>query len=93
MPEADADPARVVVGRAGRGELGVDDALQVARQAEPAEPLGEVHPGQPGVEPGPQELQPVPGRVVLGQEGGEALLEPCLVHSSSRRHMYFLSSR
>ena len=55
--QADADPPRVVVRRAGRGELGVGDRLQRARRAEAAQAGGIVHPGQAGVEPGAQEVE------------------------------------
>src|SRR5690606_5604355 len=81
--ETDADPARIVVWRTRLGELGVDRGLQRPRQAEPAKPDRIVDPRQARVEAGPQELQPVHGDVVLGEElrhpatqvGGE-LVEP-----------------
>ena len=58
-----------VVGRARRSELGVDGRLQVPGQSLPAEAGRVVHPGQPGVEARPEELQPVHRRrVVPGQE-------------------------
>jgi hypothetical protein len=74
--QADADPGGVVVRGARRGELGVHRGLQRAGQALAAEPGRVVHPGQPGVEPGPQELQPGRcGRVVPGQEVADLLAQ------------------
>ena len=74
--QADADPGRVVVRGARRGELGVHRGLERAGQALAAEPGRVVHPGQPGVEPRAQELQPGHrGRVVPGQELADLLAQ------------------
>jgi len=70
--EADAVAFGVVARRARRGELGVHDRLQGAGRAEPAQARRVVHPGQPGVEPGPQERQPFhTGRIVVGKEASD----------------------
>ena len=47
-----------------------------AGQALAAEAGRVVHPGQPGVEPGPQEVEPVHrGRIVAGQEVADLLAQ------------------
>ena len=67
---------RVVGRRAGRSELGVDDALQNPRHAEAAEPLRVVHPGQARVEPGIEEILLAHlGRVVSGEEGANLVAD------------------
>ena len=67
---------RVVARGARRRELGVDDLLQRARQAEAAEAGRVVHPGQARVEPRVEEILPrrVPW-VMFGQEGEDPLAE------------------
>jgi len=67
---------RVVARGARRRELGVDDLLQRARQAEAAEAGRVVHPGQARVEPRVEEilLGRFP-RVVVGQEGAHPFAE------------------
>ena len=75
-------------GRAGRRELGVDDPLQRPGQAQPAEPLGVVDPGQAGVEAGVEEVLLGHGlRVVTGQE-----LAGPLAELSGRHHDVFLTT-
>jgi len=70
--EADGIAFGVVARRPGGGELLVHDGLQRAGRAETAEARRVVHPRQPGVEPGAQELQPVHGgRIVVGEEGSD----------------------
>jgi hypothetical protein len=56
--QPDTNPFRLVRRGAGRGELGVDDLLQRSGRLLTAQPDREVHPGQPGVVPGPEEVQP-----------------------------------
>jgi hypothetical protein len=71
--QADDVGVRVVVGCARRREQLVHLGLPRLRQAEPAVALGEVHPGQPGVVAGAEELEPLGGGGVVG---GEELLHP-----------------
>src|SRR4051794_10913512 len=86
--EADPDAAGVVVGRAGPGQLGVDDALQAARRPEPAQTLGVVHPGQPGIEAGPQERgRRGRGGIVRGDQFADPPPDlPGIGHERTLRH-------
>jgi hypothetical protein len=63
--KADADAAGVVVRRTRGGELRVDDWLEGTRRADAAQPGRVGDPGEPGVEPGAEKLQPVGRRRVV----------------------------
>jgi hypothetical protein len=66
----------VVARGARRGELGVDDVLQRAGDAQAAEPFRVMHPGQARVEPGIVEVLPGHlGRIVFGQEGADPVTD------------------
>jgi alkylation response protein AidB-like acyl-CoA dehydrogenase len=82
--EADADLARVVVRGAGLVERLLDDRLHPARQPQATEALGEVHPRQPGVEAGVQEVEPLGRRRwVVGEEAVHPLPQLGLIHASA----------
>src|SRR5690606_20425778 len=76
--EADPDAPRVVVGRSGGGQFGVDDGLEGAGGAESAEALGVVHPGESGVEAGAEEVE-------AGGGGGRGERVPGGVRRGGRR--------
>src|SRR5207248_8697882 len=93
--EPDDEPAPDVVRRATLGERIVHKGLQGARRVLPTKALGEVDPGESGVEAGAEELVPVGGlRVVRGEEGPHLLQQ--LVGGDGHRvasGRYFFSSR
>jgi hypothetical protein len=62
-------------------ELGVHDLLQRPAQPLATEPGRVVHPGQPGVEPSPDELHPLGRRrVVRGEERGDLTAQVIRAH-------------
>ena len=76
MCTAETTPVQPGPWAARHGEFGVHRGLQRAGQALAAEAGRVVHPGEPGVEPGSQELHPGHGRrVVPGQEVAYLLVQ------------------
>ncbi len=71
-----AEPDSIALGvigrRAGRLELAINNRLEGTGKPLPAQARRVMHPCQPGVEPGPQELEPVGcSGIVRGEELGD----------------------